>query len=125
MVNLIDKQHLDFSLFSILSISYSTIRYSDPTQSTFKTSQSGEASSSNQSQKEQGQPSPVQNTSDSSAPLPLNLQGAVGSETSTKDLENSLQKAHENFIRSQIEVTKILSCQSILLKSFYINLYMI
>ncbi|TVU11549.1 hypothetical protein EJB05_45142 [Eragrostis curvula] len=79
-------------------------RYSGPPQSTSSTPQSGEASSSNQSQKDQALQ--FQNASDSSAPLPFNIHGAVGSETTTKDLENSLQKAQENFIRSQIEVTK-------------------
>ncbi|GJN28954.1 hypothetical protein PR202_gb17132 [Eleusine coracana subsp. coracana] len=80
-------------------------RYSDPPESTPNTSQSGEGSSSNQSQKDQALE--FQNANDSSTPLPPNVHGAVGSGASTKDLENSLQLAQENFIRSQIEATGI------------------
>ncbi|CAL4944628.1 unnamed protein product [Urochloa decumbens] len=64
-----------------------------------------EASSSNQSQKDQDLQ--FQNTSNGLAPLPFNAHGAIGSETSTRDLENSLQKAQENFIKSQIEILQI------------------
>ncbi|CAO2169386.1 unnamed protein product [Urochloa humidicola] len=74
-----------------------------PPQST-STPQS-EASSSNQSQKDQDLQ--FQNTSNGLAPLPFNAHGAIGSETSTRDLENSLQKAQENFIKSQIEMLQI------------------
>ncbi|CAN6281177.1 unnamed protein product [Urochloa humidicola] len=74
-----------------------------PPQST-STPQS-EASSSNQSQKDQDPQ--FQNTSNGLAPLPFNAHGAIGSETSTRDLENSLQKAQENFIKSQIEMLQI------------------
>ncbi|KAK3129029.1 hypothetical protein QOZ80_6BG0470380 [Eleusine coracana subsp. coracana] len=80
-------------------------RYSDPPESTPNTSQSGEGSSSNQSQKDQALE--FQNANDSSTPLPPNVHGAVGSGASTKDLENSLQLAQENFIRSQIEMLQI------------------
>jgi E3 ubiquitin-protein ligase synoviolin len=54
------------------------------------------------------------NSSDGLVPLPLNADGAVGSGTSTRDLENSLQKAQENFIKSQIEVRKNLDPESTL-----------
>ncbi|CAN6164202.1 unnamed protein product [Urochloa humidicola] len=64
-----------------------------------------EASSTNQSQKDQGLQ--FQNTSNGLAPLTFNAHGAIGSETSTRDLENSLQKAQENFIKSQIEMLQI------------------
>ncbi|CAL5038166.1 unnamed protein product [Urochloa decumbens] len=64
-----------------------------------------EASTSNQSQKDQELQ--FQNTSNGLAPLPFNAHGAIGSETSTRDLENSLQKAQENFIKSQIEMLQI------------------
>ncbi|CAL4936212.1 unnamed protein product [Urochloa decumbens] len=74
-----------------------------PPQST-STPQS-EASSSNQSQKDQDLQ--FQNTSNGLAHLPFNAHGAIGSETSTRDLENSLQKAQENFIKSQIEMLQI------------------
>ncbi|CAL4927592.1 unnamed protein product [Urochloa decumbens] len=74
-----------------------------PPQST-STPQS-EASSSDQSQKDQDLQ--FQNTSNGLAPLPFNAHGAIGSETSTRDLENSLQKAQENFIKSQIEMLQI------------------
>ncbi|CAL5047421.1 unnamed protein product [Urochloa decumbens] len=74
-----------------------------PPQST-STPQS-EASTSNQSQKDQELQ--FQNTSNGLAPLPFNALGAIGSETSTRDLENSLQKAQENFIKSQIEMLQI------------------
>ncbi|KAF8779153.1 hypothetical protein HU200_002827 [Digitaria exilis] len=78
-----------------------------------------EASSSNQSQKDQELQ--FQNTSDVLAPLPFNAHGAIGSGTSTRDLENSLQKAQENFIKSQIEVRKNLDYKSTQLKSLYIT----
>ncbi|CAN6197925.1 unnamed protein product [Urochloa humidicola] len=64
-----------------------------------------EASSSNQSQKDQELQ--FQNTSNGLAPLPFNAHGVIGSETSTGDLGNSLQKAQENFIKSQIEMLQI------------------
>jgi hypothetical protein len=56
----------------------------------------------------QDQSQQFQNTSNPSAALPCNVPGVVGSETNTQDLENSLQKAEENFIRSQIEVQRFL-----------------
>ncbi|KAG0528791.1 hypothetical protein BDA96_05G043100 [Sorghum bicolor] len=77
---------------------------SGPPQSTSSTPQS-EASSSNQSQKDQEMQ--LQNSSDGLVPLHVNANGAVGSGTSTRDLENSLQKAQENFIKSQIEMLQI------------------
>ncbi|XP_062228833.1 ERAD-associated E3 ubiquitin-protein ligase HRD1 isoform X2 [Phragmites australis] len=80
-------------------------RYSAPPQSTSSTPESGEASSSNQPQNDQALQ--FQNTSDPLAPLPFNVDGAVGPGTSTRDLEKSLQRAQENFIRSQIEVLQI------------------
>ncbi|CAN6214188.1 unnamed protein product [Urochloa humidicola] len=64
-----------------------------------------EASSSNQPQKDQELQ--FQNTSNGLAPLPFNAHGVIGSETSTGDLGNSLQKAQENFIKSQIEMLQI------------------
>ena len=79
---------------------YSTIR-SGPPQSTSSIPQT-EASSSNQSHKDQELQ--CQNTSDGLAPLPSNAHGGISSGTSTRDLEISLQKAQENFIKSQIEV---------------------
>ncbi|GJM99963.1 hypothetical protein PR202_ga17109 [Eleusine coracana subsp. coracana] len=85
-------------------------RYSDPPESTPNTSQSGEGSSSNQSQKDQALE--FQNANDSSTPLPPNVHGAVGSGASTKYLENSLQMLQANIIRSQIEVTDNLNFQS-------------
>jgi hypothetical protein len=83
-------------------MSYLTIR-SAPPQSTSSTPQA-EASCSNQSQKDQELQ--FQHTSNGLAPLPFIAHGAIGSGTSTRDLENSLQKAQENFIKSQIEVRK-------------------
>ncbi|KAK3132251.1 hypothetical protein QOZ80_6AG0518320 [Eleusine coracana subsp. coracana] len=80
-------------------------RYSDPPESTPNTSQSGEGSSSNQSQKDQALE--FQNANDSSTPLPPNVHGAVGSGASTKYLENSLQMLQANIIRSQIEMLQI------------------
>ncbi|CAN6201740.1 unnamed protein product [Urochloa humidicola] len=80
-----------------------TLNRSVPPQST-STPQS-EASTSNQSQKDQELQ--FQNTSNGLAPLPFNAHGAIGSETSTRELENSLQKAQENLIRSQIEMLQI------------------
>lgn len=77
---------------------------SGPSQSTSSTPQF-EASSSNQSQKDQELQ--FQNTSDGFAPLPFNAHGAMGSGTITRDLENSLQRAQENFIKSQIEMLQI------------------
>ncbi|RCV21344.1 hypothetical protein SETIT_4G131700v2 [Setaria italica] len=77
---------------------------SGPPQSTSSTPQA-EASSSNQSQKDQELQ--FQNTSNGLAPLPFNAHGAIGSGASTRDLENSLQKAQENFIKSQIEMLQI------------------
>ncbi|KAF8654331.1 hypothetical protein HU200_061510 [Digitaria exilis] len=79
-----------------------TLNRSGPSQTKSSTPQS-EASSS-LSQKEQELQ--FQNTSDGLAPLPFNAHGAISSGTSTSDLENSLQKAQENFIKSQIEVRK-------------------
>jgi len=81
-----------------------TLNRSGPPQSTSSTPQS-EASSSNQSQKDQEMQ--LQNSSDGLVPLHVNANGAVGSGTSTRDLENSLQKAQENFIKSQIEMLQI------------------
>ena len=86
---------------------YSTIR-SGPPQSTSSIPQT-EASSSNQSQKDQELQ--LHNTSDGFAPLPFNAHGAIGSGTITRDLENSLQRAQENFIKSQIEVRKNLDSE--------------
>jgi E3 ubiquitin-protein ligase synoviolin len=86
---------------------YSIIR-SGP-QSTSSTPQS-EASNSNQSQKDQELQ--IQNSSDGLAPLPFSAHGAIGSGPSTSNLENSLQKAQENFIKSQIEVRKNLVSES-------------
>jgi len=82
---------------------YSTIR-SGPPQSTSSIPQT-EASSSNQSHKDQELQ--CQNTSDGLAPLPFNAHGGISSGTSTRDLEISLQKAQENFIKSQIEMLQI------------------
>jgi E3 ubiquitin-protein ligase synoviolin len=84
-----------------MSMPYSIIR-SGP-QSTSSTPQS-EASNSNQSQKDQELQ--IQNSSDGLAPSPFSAHGAIGSGPSTSNLENSLQKAQENFIKSQIEVRK-------------------
>jgi len=55
-------------------------------------------------------------------PLPFNSNGAFGSGTSTRDLENSLQKAQENFIKSQIEVRKNLDGKSTQITSFHATL---
>ncbi|CAD6339494.1 unnamed protein product [Miscanthus lutarioriparius] len=76
-----------------------TLNRSGP-QSTSSTPQS-EASNPNQSQKDQELQ--IQNSSDGLAPLPFSAHGATGSGPSTSNLENSLQKAQENFIKSQIE----------------------
>ncbi|PUZ76274.1 hypothetical protein GQ55_1G276200 [Panicum hallii var. hallii] len=81
-----------------------TLNRSGPPQSTSSIPQS-EASSSNQSQKDQALQ--FQNTSDGLAPLPFNAHGGISSGTSTRDLEISLQKAQENFIKSQIEMLQI------------------
>ncbi|XP_066340964.1 ERAD-associated E3 ubiquitin-protein ligase HRD1-like isoform X2 [Miscanthus floridulus] len=81
-----------------------TLNRSGPLLSTSSTPQS-EASSSNQSQKDQEMQ--FRNSNDGLVPLPFNANGAVGSGTSTRDLENSLQKAQENFIKSQIEMLQI------------------
>ncbi|KAF8657355.1 hypothetical protein HU200_060125 [Digitaria exilis] len=91
---------------------------SGPSQIKSSTLQS-EASSSNQSQKDQELQ--FHNTSNVLAPLPFNAHGAIGSGTNTRDLENSLQKAQENFIKSQIEVRKNLDYKSTQLKSLYIT----
>lgn len=85
----------------------SIIRHSGPLHATPSTSQSGEASTSNQPQKDQSLQWP--NNQDLSAPQPFISHGPVGSTTSNRDLENSLQKAYENAIRSQIEVIIIFS----------------
>jgi E3 ubiquitin-protein ligase synoviolin len=79
-------------------------RRSGTTQPT-STSQSGEASSSKQCPQDQSQQ--FQNTSNPSAALPSIVPDVVGAETNTQDLEKSLQKAQENFIRSQIEMLQI------------------
>jgi E3 ubiquitin-protein ligase synoviolin len=97
---------------------HSTSR-SGPPQFTSSTPQS-EASSSNQSQKDQEMQ--FQDRSDGLVPLPFNANGAVGSGTSTRDLENSLQKAQENFIKSQIEVRQNLYPKSTQLTSFHATL---
>ncbi|AQK57428.1 hypothetical protein ZEAMMB73_Zm00001d052565 [Zea mays] len=76
-----------------------------PPQPASSTPQSEASSSNHQSQKDQEMQS--RNSSDGLVPLPLNADGAVGSGTSTRDLENSLQKAQENFIKSQIEMLQI------------------
>ena len=91
---------------------YSIIR-SGP-QSTSSTPQS-EASNSNQSQKDQELQ--IQNSSDGLAPLPFSAHGATGSGPSTSNLENSLQKAQENFMKGQIEVRKNLDSESTQLTS--------
>ena len=91
---------------------YSIIR-SGP-QSTSSTPQS-EASNSNQSQKDQELQ--IQNSSDGLAPSPFSANGAIGSGPSTSNLENSLQKAQENFIKGQIEVRKNLDSESTQLTS--------
>ncbi|CAD6336851.1 unnamed protein product [Miscanthus lutarioriparius] len=83
-----------------------TLNRSGP-QSTSSTPQS-EASNSNQSQKDQELQ--IQNSSDGLAPSPFSANGAIGSGPSTSNLENSLQKAQENFIKGQIEVG-LLGCQ--------------
>ncbi|KAM3329942.1 hypothetical protein ACQJBY_026770 [Aegilops geniculata] len=80
-------------------------RYSGPLRATSSTSQSGEASTSNQSQNNQSLQWP--NNQDLSAPQPFISHGPVSSTTSNRDLENSLQKAYENAIRSQIEMLQI------------------
>ncbi|WVZ81433.1 hypothetical protein U9M48_028810 [Paspalum notatum var. saurae] len=80
-----------------------TLNRSGPPESTSSTPQF-EASSSNQSQDQEMQ---FQNTGDALTPLPFNAHGAVGSGTSTRDLGDSLQKAQENFIKSQIEMLQI------------------
>uniref|UniRef100_A0A0E0LAS0 E3 ubiquitin-protein ligase synoviolin-like TPR repeats domain-containing protein n=1 Tax=Oryza punctata TaxID=4537 RepID=A0A0E0LAS0_ORYPU len=74
-------------------------RYSTPPQSTSNGPQSGEASTSNQSPKDHA-------TADPSAPT-FYARGAVSSVTTTRELENSLQKAYENAIKSQIEMLQI------------------
>jgi E3 ubiquitin-protein ligase synoviolin len=93
-----------FLTVTLIITSYSIIRHSGPPQPT-NTSQS-EASSSKQCTQDQSQQ--FQNTSNPSAALPSIVPGVVGSETNTQDLEKSLQKAQENFIRSQIEVQRFL-----------------
>ena len=98
---------------------YSTSR-SGPPQSMSRTPQS-EASSSNQSQKDQEMQ--FRNSTDGLVPLPFNSNGAFGSGTSTRDLENSLQKAQENFIKSQIEVRKNLDGKSTQITSFHATLW--
>lgn len=85
---------------------YSIIRAGP--QSTSSTLQS-EASNSNQSQKDQELQ--IQDSSDGLAPLPFSAHGAISSGPSTSNLENSLQKAQENFIKSQIEVRKNLDSE--------------
>ncbi|XP_066370574.1 ERAD-associated E3 ubiquitin-protein ligase HRD1-like isoform X2 [Miscanthus floridulus] len=80
-----------------------TLNRSGP-QSTSSTPQS-EASNSNQSQKDQELQ--IQNSSDGLAPSPFSANGAIGSGPSTSNLENSLQKAQENFIKGQIEMLQI------------------
>ena len=102
----------------LIRMLYSTNR-SGPLLSTSSTPQS-EASSSNQSQKDQEMQ--FRNSNDGLVPLPFNANGAVGSGTSTRDLENSLQKAQENFIKSQIEVRKNLYPKSTRLTSFHATL---
>jgi E3 ubiquitin-protein ligase synoviolin len=82
---------------------YSTSRSGSP-QPTSSAPQSEASSSNHQSQKDQE--TQLQNSSDGLVPLPFSADGVVGSGTSTRDLENSLQKAQENFIKSQIEVRK-------------------
>ncbi|XP_008677685.1 ERAD-associated E3 ubiquitin-protein ligase HRD1 isoform X3 [Zea mays] len=82
-----------------------TLKRSVPPQPASSTPQSEASSSNHQSQKDQEMQS--RNSSDGLVPLPLNADGAVGSGTSTRDLENSLQKAQENFIKSQIEMLQI------------------
>ncbi|XP_051224315.1 ERAD-associated E3 ubiquitin-protein ligase HRD1 isoform X2 [Lolium perenne] len=76
-------------------------RYSGPLHATPSTSQSGEASTSNQSQEDQ------QNTPDPSASQPFISHGPVISTASNRDLEKSLQMAYQNAIRSQIEMLQI------------------
>ncbi|KAM0831317.1 hypothetical protein ACQ4PT_065615 [Festuca glaucescens] len=76
-------------------------RYSGPLQATPSTSQSGEASTSNQSQEDQ------QNTPDPSASQPFISHSPVISTASNRDLEKSLQMAYQNAIRSQIEMLQI------------------
>ncbi|PNT70311.1 hypothetical protein BRADI_2g09570v3 [Brachypodium distachyon] len=80
-------------------------RYSGPRHATSNASQSGEASTSNQSQTDQS----VQwkHTGDALEPEPFISYGPVVPITSNGDLENSLQKAYENAIRSQIEILQI------------------
>lgn len=92
----------------LINMPHSTIRSGHP-EYTSSTPQF-EASSSNQSQDQELQ---FQNTGDALAPLPFNAHGAVGSGTSTRDLGNSLQKAQENFIKSQIEVRKNLELKAL------------
>jgi E3 ubiquitin-protein ligase synoviolin len=77
---------------------YSIIRYSGPLHATSSTSQSGEASTSNQSQDNR------QNTGDLSASQPFISHGPVSSTASNTDLEKALQMAYEKAIRNQIEV---------------------
>ncbi|RLN09899.1 ERAD-associated E3 ubiquitin-protein ligase HRD1-like isoform X1 [Panicum miliaceum] len=89
-----------------------TLNRSGPLQSTSSIPQS-EASSSNQSQKDQELQ--FQNTSDGLAPLPFNAHGGISSGTSTRDLEISLQKAQENFIKSQIEGASMVTTLTILI----------
>ncbi|KAK8462477.1 hypothetical protein SEVIR_1G213000v4 [Setaria viridis] len=81
-----------------------TLNRSVPPQSASSIPQS-EASCSNQSQKDQELQ--FQNTNDGLAPQAFNAHGAISSGTSTRDLESSLQKAQENFIKSQIEMLQI------------------
>ncbi|KAG8076124.1 hypothetical protein GUJ93_ZPchr0006g45901 [Zizania palustris] len=78
-------------------------RYSTFLQSTSRGPQSGEAGTSNQSPNDQAMQ--WQSTDDPSAPT-LYAHGAVGS-TSARELENSLQRAYENAIKSQIEMLQI------------------
>ncbi|XP_066371962.1 ERAD-associated E3 ubiquitin-protein ligase HRD1-like isoform X2 [Miscanthus floridulus] len=80
-----------------------TLNRSGP-ESTSSTPQS-EASNSNQSQKDQELQ--IQNSSDGLAPSPFSANGAIGSGPSTSNVENSLQKAQENFMKGQIEMLQI------------------
>lgn len=104
----------------LIRMLYSTSR-SGPPQSTSSTQ--SEASSSNQSQKDQEMQ--FRNSSDGLVPLPFSANGDVCSGTSARDLENSLQKAQENFIKSQIEVRilipKVLSLRPLMLLYEVIN----
>ncbi|CAM0880828.1 unnamed protein product [Alopecurus aequalis] len=76
-------------------------RYPGPQHATSSTSQSGEASTSNQSQDDR------QNTGDRAAFQPFISHVPVSSTASNTDLEKSLQVAYKNAIRSQIEMLQI------------------